>query len=149
MIIHYYKQGLKNFKLFGLFFVIVTVVTVTTCSIWPETTSIVCHFYNKTDHDLILNYSTIETNGEDTLSVCSLNGINLLYYVYDGVLDKPSEDNFSTYIHYIKVFINDSLVYSQDPSQIELWSYSVDYPEDGVKIYHYTFTLQDSMIVYD
>jgi len=145
-----YNKNIKH-RLAGLIAVILTVVIFSACSIFPPTTNLYFDFYNSSSYDVVVEYEGIESEGIDTVFVLQNANTftNLLFYSYDGRLDEPSEDDFSTYLHYFKVFIADSLVYAQDPADISLWPQPYIREDDNITGYHYTFTFRDSLISYE
>ncbi|MDO9548394.1 MAG: hypothetical protein Q7J65_05470 [Candidatus Marinimicrobia bacterium] len=133
---------------YGFSLTILTVFLLSSCNIWSDITNISCSFYNASSYDVIVEYSTIESEGLDSISVSSNKGKQLFFYGYDGRLDEPSKDDFSSYIHYIKVFVDDTLVYSQEPTDILLWSKPYINEDDGIINFHYGFHFTDSLITH-
>ncbi len=133
---------------YGFSLTILPAFLLSSCNIWPDITNISCSFYNASLYDVIVEYSTIESEDLDSISVSSNKGKQLFFYGYDGRLDEPSKDDFSDYINYIKVFIDDTLVYTQEPAEIELWSKPYINEDDGIVNYHYGFHFTDSLITH-
>ena len=134
---------------YGFSLTILPAFLLSSCNIWSDITKIACSFKNASSYDIKVEYSTIESEDIDNVLVLSNKSEQLLIYWYDGKLDEPSKDDFSDYINYIKVFIGDTLVYTQEPAEMELWSLGYIKKDDGITGYYYFFTLQDSLITYD
>ena len=134
---------------YGFSLTILPAFLLSSCNIWSDITKIACSFKNASSYDIKVEYSTIESEDIDNVLVLSNKSEQLLIYWYDGKLDEPSKDDFSDYINYIKVLIGDTLVYTQEPAKIELWSKPYSNKDDGIIHYHYSFHFTDSLITHD
>ncbi len=146
-----YKKKLMVKPLFqGLCLSLLSIILLSSCfRIFDERTVIDYFIRNSSSFEIIVEYSTI--NSEEIDSVVLLahsNKSRIFRYDLDGLRDKPNDEEFSNYLHYLNIFVNDTLVFSQNPTDKQQWSLVRDSFDDEMNFYYYGFYVTDSLITH-
>ena len=134
----------------GLVITLLSITLLSSCfRIFDEITWIYYDLYNESSSEILVEYSTIETEDTDSIVVLTQTRSNIFIFELEGLVDKPSDEEFSNYLRYFKIFENDTLVYSQNPTDKKQWTLVRDSFDDEMNFYYYVFYVTDSLITYD
>ena len=135
----------------GLVITLLSITLLSSCfRIFDERTVIEYFIRNLSSYEIIVEYSTIDSEEIDSVVLLAHSSkSNIFRYNLDGLRDKPSDKEFSNYLHYLNIFVNDTLVFSQNPTDKQQWTLEHDTFDDEANIYWYVFSFTDSLITYD
>ena len=147
---------MRNIKLLtkpifgGLVITLLSIILLSSCfRIFDERTVIDYFIRNLSSYEIIVEYSTIKSKKIDSMLILPYSNGEILHYGFDGLHDKPSDKDFSSYLYYFNIFVNDTLVYSQNPTDKQQWTLEHDTFDDEANIYYYGFYVTDSLITHD
>ncbi|MFA4839526.1 MAG: hypothetical protein WC703_08635 [Candidatus Neomarinimicrobiota bacterium] len=147
-----YKKKLIVKPLFqGFCLPLLSIILLSSCffPIFNEKTFIEYDLYNHSSADILVVFSTIKSEGIDSIIVFSHIESRIYTHELEGHQDKPTIDEFSSYLKYFKIFVNDTLVYSQNPTDMSQWNADRDHFDDEMIWYNYQFNVTDSLITHD
>ena len=135
----------------GLCLSLLSIILLSSCffPIFDEVTFIEYDLNNHSSADILVEFSTIKSEGVDSIIVFSHSLSRIYTHELEGHQDKPTIDEFSSYLKYFKIIINDTLVYSQNPTDKQQWSLDRDHFDDDMIWYNYQFDVTDSLITHD
>ena len=145
-----YKKKLMVKPLFqGLCLSLLSIILLSSCfRIFDERTVIDYFIRNLSSYEIIVEYSTIKSKKIDSMLILPYSNGEILHYGFDGLHDKPSDEDFSSYLYYFNIFVNDTLVYSQNPTDKQQWTLERDSFDDEMNFYYYGFYVTDSLITH-
>jgi len=139
------EASFMNKYLLVILFVMMTLIS--GCEFWDYKTHSKCLVRNFSDQDILVTFSLSNSDMNDTLIVAPSDQITVFRLIEEGDIQELNDENFSRLGDFIKIFIDDSLIYTQNPIDKAEWRLGYSSSGDGITTYQYELWVTESQSV--